>query len=132
MKLRIAALSRVIMKRSYLLLALLWLVPAANAQEPIRVAVYDDAGVSKNLDALLQVLARHPDLRVKHVKAADIRAGVLSDIDVLLHPGGSGGGQGKALEDGGRDKVRDFVQKGGGYVGICAGAYLATRDYPWS
>jgi glutamine amidotransferase-like uncharacterized protein len=28
--------------------------------------------------------------------------------------------------------VRRFVSEGGGYLGICAGAYLATRHYSWS
>jgi glutamine amidotransferase-like uncharacterized protein len=28
--------------------------------------------------------------------------------------------------------VRTFVRGGGGYIGICAGAYLASCDYPWS
>ena len=108
--------------------------PPPFSQQPaaIRVAVYDDIGVSKGLDTLLEVLAKHPDLRVKRVKAADIRSGVLANVDVLLHPGGTGGGQGKASGEKGREKVRAFVKKGGGYVGICTGAYLATNDYAWS
>jgi glutamine amidotransferase-like uncharacterized protein len=28
--------------------------------------------------------------------------------------------------------VRDFVREGGGFLGVCAGAYLATNDYAWS
>ena len=28
--------------------------------------------------------------------------------------------------------VRRFVESGGGYVGICAGAFLATAKYDWS
>jgi putative intracellular protease/amidase len=121
--------------RAVVLLLVLGFLPApARSQQPapIRVAVYDDAGVSKGIENLLAVLARHPDLRVKRVKAADVRAGVLSGVDVLVHPGGTGGGQGKSLGAEGRDRVRAFVKEGGGYVGICAGAYLATRDYPWS
>ena len=116
-----------------LLLLILPCIPApAREAAPVRVAVYDDAGVSKGLDTLLRVLAKHPDLRVTRVKVADIRAGALDRIDVLLHLGGTGGGQGKALGEEGRQRVRAFVGRGGGYVGICAGAYLATRDYPWS
>lgn len=123
------------MKRpASLVFFLLALVSPAHAQKttPIRVALYDDVGVSKGIDHVRKVLAKHPDLLVKPVKAADLRADVLNDVDVLIHPGGTGGGQGKALGEMGRDKVRAFVKKGGGYVGICAGAYLATCDYPWS
>src|SRR5262249_51160405 len=38
----------------------------------------------------------------------------------------------EALGKEGREKVREFVQHSGGYVGICAGAYLASIEYPWS
>ena len=40
--------------------------------------------------------------------------------------------RGVPLESKGREAVREFVKKGGGFIGICAGAYLATNDYPWS
>ena len=51
---------------------------------------------------------------------------------MLVHPGGSGSKQGKALGDKGRIAVRNYVRDGGGYLGVCGGAYLATNDYPWS
>jgi N-formylglutamate amidohydrolase len=51
---------------------------------------------------------------------------------VVLFSGGSGGAQGKSLGADGREKVRNFIEDGGGYVGICAGAYLASADYDWS
>ncbi len=62
----------------------------------------------------------------------DVRAGRLAEFDVLIQPGGSGSGQAKALGEDGRAKIRSFVEAGGGYVGVCAGSYLATCDYDWS
>ena len=56
-----------------------------------------------------------------------VSAGVLDRFDVLIQPGGSGSAQAKALEEEGRDKIRKFVDGGGGYLGICAGSYLAWR-----
>lgn len=97
---------------------------------PIRVAVYDDAGASPA--KLVAMLEKEPTLQVVRVNAEQVRAGALDQVDVVLHAGGSGGGQGKQLAEEGRQRVRAFVQRGGGYVGICAGAYLATCDYPWS
>lgn len=96
----------------------------AAAPKPVRVAVYVDTGVSRGVDALVEQLAAREDLRVARVKAVEIRSGKLSEYDVLIHPGGSGGGQGKSLAEEGREKVRAFVRGGGGYVGIC--------DYAWS
>src|SRR5581483_1851230 len=91
----------------------------------LRVAVYDDAGKGASFPVLLQVLAADPGLQVRRLKAEEIRAGGLSGCDVLLQPGGTGGTQGKTLGSEGRERVRTFVSNGGGYVGICAGAYLA-------
>lgn len=99
---------------------------------PLKVAVYTDAGATARGEKVLSVLATFPDLKVERFSAVDIRRGRLAGYDVLLHPGGSGGGQGKTLEEEGREKVREFVKGGGGYVGICAGVYLASCDYPWS
>jgi glutamine amidotransferase-like uncharacterized protein len=47
-------------------------------------------------------------------------------------PGGSGSKQALALGEDGKQAVKDFVANGKGYIGICAGAYLATNHYSWS
>jgi putative intracellular protease/amidase len=45
----------------------------------------------------------------------------------LLVPGGFAGHYKAALGDDGAAAVRKFVAAGGGYIGICAGAYLGTE-----
>ena len=32
----------------------------------------------------------------------------------------------------GREVVIEFVEDNGGYLGVCAGSYLATHNYSWS
>jgi len=111
---------------------------AAFAAEPvtsagdIRVAVYRDKGVGKSVNDLLASLKKFPEFEVVEVKAADIQAGKLKGFDVVIYPGGSGGGQERHLGKEGRARVCSFVSDGGGYVGFCAGAYLASNDYEWS
>lgn len=105
--------------------------PDATAKT-LRVAVYSGEGTGASRTALLEVLAKSPRFRVSDVSAAEIRGGKLADFELLVHPGGSGSKQGRALGEEGRNAVRRFVQRGGGYVGFCAGAYLATNDYQWS
>lgn len=99
--------------------------------QSIRVAVFDDAGVGKSAKDLLRELDTKR-FDVRRIAAAEIRDGGLSEFDVLVHPGGSGSRQGKALGEEGRRAVRSFVEAGGGYLGVCAGSYLATNDYAWS
>ncbi len=97
-----------------------------------RVALFVDAGTGESREKVASALGAATE--VMRLSASDIRSGQLEarSVDVLIHPGGSGSGQGKALEETGREAVRRFVAGGGGYVGFCAGAYLATNDYSWS
>jgi putative intracellular protease/amidase len=104
-----------------------------QAPPPIRVAIYDDAGGgSAGPTNCERCLPLAEGFATKRLQAADIRRGMLADFDVLIQPGGSGSAQAKALEPAGRDAICNFVKQGGGYVGICAGAYLASADYEWS
>ena len=49
-----------------------------------------------------------------------------------MFAGGSGSKQAAAIGEKGVANVRQFVRDGGGYLGICAGAYLACSGYDWS
>ena len=99
----------------------------------IKVAIYDDAGGSTagpiNIELSLADTSFYVTTRVT---ADDIRAGILQNFDVLVQPGGSGSGQAAALETSGLDSIRQFVRRGGGILGICAGSYLLSSDYTWS
>ena len=106
--------------------------PAAPQEKPVRVALYADAGASKKKGPAFEAVQKTPGFEAQLVTAEDIRAGKLKDFRILIQPGGSGSGQAKALGEEGRARVKQFVKDGGGYVGICAGAYLASRTYDWS
>jgi hypothetical protein len=107
---------------------------AFGEDQPIRIAVFQGEGVGSSCESLISALNDHAKgrFRVFRLTAEDIQDGKLSDVDVLVHPGGSGSKQGKALGEKGRNAVRQYVRSGGGYLGVCAGAYLATNDYEWS
>lgn len=111
-------------------------LPAAEEEKRtgvIRVAIYDDAGGSGNGPANLEkCLKQAGGFSTQRVKAEDIRQGALDRFDVLIQPGGSGSKQAETLGETGRAAIRKFVEGGGGYLGICAGAYLASADYKWS
>jgi hypothetical protein len=102
---------------------------------PIRVVCLDVFGTGaegigpKNLR---RCLGTGTGFTFRTASPAEIRAAALATCDVLVCPGGSGSGQSKQLEAAGRGAIQEFVRAGGGYVGICAGAYLATSHYPWS
>ncbi|MCH2132857.1 MAG: BPL-N domain-containing protein [Phycisphaerales bacterium] len=94
------------------------------------VAIYDGKGSSsaKQSRRFERILDEY---RVVRVGPEDIREACLEQFQVVIFPGGSGSGQGNAIGPEGRKQVRRFVQDGGGYVGVCAGAYLALHNYDW-
>lgn len=99
-----------------------------RAQARHEVAVLDAPGVGA--DALASALAAIESagaLRARVVSPIDVRHGRLEGAHALLVTGGRGSRQGRALGDDGREALRRFVHAGGGYVGICAGSYLAMQ-----
>lgn len=106
----------------------------ATARKPgiaIRVALYDDSGSGgKGIPTVFEQLGRCKDVEVIKLDAEGIRAG-LTGYDVVIFTGGSGSKQANTIGMLGREQVRRFVEAGGGYIGICAGAYLACDGYSW-
>ncbi|MBD3179314.1 MAG: T9SS type A sorting domain-containing protein [Candidatus Latescibacteria bacterium] len=116
-----------------LLVVQLMVAHSALAQGyPIKVALYSDDGTGDSRFDVEAALSDTTLFNVTHVLGADIRAGILQNFDIVIHPGGSGSGQAESLQESGRDSVRAFINRGGGYLGICAGSYLASSDYTWS
>lgn len=103
-----------------------------DLQDKVQVGVYVDEGTGRSVNVLLSALSKFEEVSVTKLTADEIRSGRLSDLDILIQPGGSGGGQGRHLAEAGRNEIRGFVRDGGGFIGICAGAYLASADYEWS
>jgi len=52
----------------------------------------------------------------------------LENFDLVLFPGGSSVKQYNGIGPDGITYVKDFVNSGGGYVGICAGAFLGSYN----
>lgn len=100
-------------------------------QETI-IGIYDGGGTGgSGVPNLLRQLPALDGVAVSRIGPTEIRYGALDGFDVVVFPGGMGGTQSKMLGAAGREHVRKFVDRGGGYVGICAGAYLACRGFSW-
>lgn len=97
------------------------------------VGLTPSAGAVSRLSPITPVL-------VEFLSCADIRAGRLegdgakfcatpTPFDVLLVPGGSANKDSCLLGSRGRQAVQRFVRNGGGYCGVCAGAFLALCEW---
>lgn len=69
---------------------------------------------------------------VDEISSREIARGALKSFDAVVFPGGSGKAQALELGDDGCSEVVRFVRDGGGYLGICGGAYLASLRPKWS
>ncbi len=123
-------------KRLPVVLLAAWLLHAlalAGEVAPVRVALYDDAGsFGKGVPRITQQLGAVKDMKLTIVTGRQIAAGALADFDVVIFSGGSGSKQAAGIGTEGCEAVRQFVKNGGGYVGICGGAYLACSGFKWS
>jgi len=105
----------------------------ARTEKPLRIAIYDgpgsgDGGVQNVEDRAKQM----PGTQITRLTPPEISSTDLAaNFDVIVFSGGSGSGQAKAIGEEGRAAVREFVRQGGGYVGVCAGAYLACSNFDW-
>jgi glutamine amidotransferase-like uncharacterized protein len=115
----------------------LWIYSLALGHgELIQVGVYTHSTNPVQAQSIVAVftniLTTQKGFEVRKVTPFEIREGVLTNLQVLIMPGGSGKKQATNLETIGVDAIREFVRKGGGYVGFCAGSYLASCQYPYS
>jgi putative intracellular protease/amidase len=101
-------------------------------RRPIKVGVYSGPGAPQSsVDAVVKVMKPFAEATTVIMSGEDVATQNLAAYDVLVFPGGSGSGQSKGIGEAGLKNVREFVGKGGGYVGICAGAYLACSNFSW-
>lgn len=103
-----------------------------ESASPLRVALYDGPGsAGKGIPRITELLSGNPGFQLTKVKPDQITTVTRDRYDVVIFTGGSGSGQSKAIGEKGIQTVKTFVEQGGGYVGICAGAYLACSGFSW-
>jgi len=95
------------------------------------VALYDAGGTGGQGANCVERILGSAGMRVCRVGPEQIGAGILQRCRLVVFPGGSGSKEAAAIGEDGRQRVREFVERGGGYVGICAGAYLCTSGFDW-
>lgn len=105
-----------------------WSARARAGAKAVRVALYKAGGVHPAaFAAAKQLLEGREGFRLRVTVPEDIRRGALDEADVVVFMGGSGTAQGRNLGEVGKQRVKEFVARGGGYIGVCAGAYMALQ-----
>jgi hypothetical protein len=71
---------------------------------------------------------RSNNLPFEFIRPDDIKNGCLKNYKMLFVPGGWASNKMKTLGEKGISEIKNFVDKGGNYLGFCGGAGLATLD----
>ena len=114
---------------------LLPMAAAAAAPVATKVAYFPDPVKVENEEgypppAVRALLRAGPDLACETVTVAEILTGCLTTggFTLLCMPGGFAPNY-EQLGVAGNDIIRAFVREGGGFVGLCAGAYYGSSAY---
>jgi len=78
----------------------------------------------------VEAMFEYMGFEAETVSGSEIRYGALKDFDILVCPGGSGSPF-DDLGENGINRIRSFIEDGGGYLGICAGALYASDYFVW-
>ena len=105
--------------------------PPAAVKE-VKVGIFDGKGApADGINNVINVLKTLPLATVTRIPGDEMGTIDLKQFDVVVFSGGSGSQQSKSIGEDGLKNVREFVRGGGGYCGICAGAYLACSNFSW-
>jgi type 1 glutamine amidotransferase len=108
------------------------IVAAPTQTRPVKVALYQDEGAPESgVENVMNCLKQVPGATMTVLNGEKMGSTDLKAFDVVVFSGGSGSAQSKTIGEAGRNNVREYVRNGGGYVGICAGAYLACSNFTW-
>jgi len=90
-----------------------------------KVCVYSGPGAVRAPD--VEFALEKLNLNYTEVDRGAVNEGKLERCSVLIIPGGYTGEIVSNLGSRGSEEIRRFVRGGGGYIGICSGAYLAAE-----
>jgi len=93
----------------------------------MKVSIYTGKGASLAKDVMTAL--RKLNIPFQKVNEKDIFQDKLGNFSIFIVPGGWPEKYVYSLITKGYDKIRKFVKNGGKYIGICAGAYLASKKF---
>jgi len=121
-------------KRSILLFCPILCFFCEHSQEPNYssiIALYSDRGCWDESITASEKMFQWMGLSVTRINADDIKHAGLDSFLILCIPGGDLYQYAQDLSSQGKEEIISFIQNGGGYIGICGGAYYAGKNVYW-
>jgi glutamine amidotransferase-like uncharacterized protein len=104
---------------------------ADTLSESLKIALYSDSGASETSVRALEAMFLWMNHTVILVDADHINNNGLSGFSVLCMPGGDMYQYSRSISLRGKENIRVFIRRGGGYIGVCGGAYFASERVVW-
>lgn len=92
------------------------------------IGIYNGHGASHSWLWFVEILDKMGFWNVQFVDEQHLISGVLDNIDVLLVSGGDTFAIAESLDKTGAEQLKSFLERGGLYIGSCAGAYLPLKS----
>ncbi len=109
------------------------IIPPIEFSKTLSVAIYKGEGSrEEGIENVKNNIQAMTNIEIAEITAEQIQHNDLSKFDIIIFSGGSGSKQAQSIGEQGKENIKNFIKNGGGYLGICAGAYLATSGFDWS
>ena len=102
-----------------------------NPEDQHNVALYSETGAWDESLTALKHMFEWMDMKVKQIEAEFVNNNSLEEFDIICFPGGNMYQYSQNLSKEGLNKLKNYVEKGGNYIGICGGAYFAAEEIIW-
>ncbi len=116
------------------LLLLLYTVKCSNEQVKTietDAAIYSGNGADRDCITASKNMFEWMGYSVELIKADYINNQSLDNIKILCFPGGDMYEYSTDISSNGKNKIKNFLTKGGAYIGICGGAYFTGKKVYW-
>ncbi len=95
------------------------------------VGIYADSGAAWSCVTAARNMFLWMGYTVELIYASNVNNESLRHIDIFYFPGGSAGPYITDITPEGKDKLRQLIRNGAGYIGTCAGAMFAADTQIW-
>ncbi|RLI45810.1 hypothetical protein DRO69_04470 [Candidatus Bathyarchaeota archaeon] len=103
-----------------------------SLQSKFRVGIYTGPGTwEPGIEALEAFFEEH-GIKYYELEVEEILNETLEEYSLIIVPGGWAWDYYIALTAEGAENLKEYVREGGGYIGICAGAYYACELIIWN
>ncbi len=116
----------------FLILISIFTFQSSSAQKSVQIAIYNGEGTWAEGITALQHFFDWKGISHDTIGHTTINTINLSNYyDAILFPGGYAFNYKIKINASGRQNIKSLINNGGGYIGICAGAFFASDSVEW-